>query len=147
MAAKQPASPSESTQDSQTSFKSTHLTDLETQRSDLESKLSSLTAQRNSLAHAILTSTQTSTSASTTNSHNATDSVHITAQAIEQDQTNQREIDSALRTARAIMKEHIALIQRYNEIKDIGQGLLGLIAEQRGCRIVDVMEELGVEDD
>lgn len=31
-----------------------------------------------------------------------------------------------------------------NEIRDIGQGLLGLVAERRGTRVVDVMGEFGV---
>lgn len=45
-----------------------------------------------------------------------------------------------------MIKEHIQLLHRYNEIKDIGQGLMGLIAEKRGCRIKDVMEEFGVDE-
>ena len=28
----------------------------------------------------------------------------------------------------------------YNELKDMGQGLMGLIADQRGARIVEVPE-------
>lgn len=52
----------------------------------------------------------------------------------------------ALKSANAVIKEHIQLLHRYNEIKDIGQGLMGLIAEKRGCRIKDVMEEFGVDE-
>jgi len=33
----------------------------------------------------------------------------------------------------------------YNGIRDIGQGLLGLISDQRGVRLVDVMEEFGAD--
>lgn len=33
-----------------------------------------------------------------------------------------------------------------NEIRDIGQGLLGLVAERRGVRMVDVMGDFGVEE-
>lgn len=51
---------------------------------------------------------------------------------------------SALKSSNAVIKEHIALLHRYNEIKDIGQGLMGLIADQRDCRVVNVMEEFGV---
>ncbi|EAS30494.3 DNA repair protein Swi5/Sae3 [Coccidioides immitis RS] len=43
-----------------------------------------------------------------------------------------------------IVKRHIRLLHEYNEIKDIGQGLLGLIAEGRGVRCVDVQREYGI---
>lgn len=52
----------------------------------------------------------------------------------------------ALKASNTVIKEHIQLLHRYNEIKDIGQGLMGLIAEKRGCRIKDVMEEFGVDE-
>ncbi|KAK4570027.1 hypothetical protein LTR86_002997 [Recurvomyces mirabilis] len=47
----------------------------------------------------------------------------------------------ALTGANSIIKEHIALLHKYNEMKDIGQGLMGLIAEQRGVRVSEVMED------
>ncbi|KAK1822182.1 hypothetical protein LTR12_003321 [Friedmanniomyces endolithicus] len=40
----------------------------------------------------------------------------------------------ALSSANAVIKEHIGLLHRYNEIKDIGQGLMGLLADQRAVR-------------
>ena len=43
-----------------------------------------------------------------------------------------------------IVQEHIRLLHQYNEIKDVGQGLMGLIADARGVRLGDVMEEFGV---
>ncbi|KAL8796048.1 MAG: hypothetical protein Q9195_001624 [Heterodermia aff. obscurata] len=46
--------------------------------------------------------------------------------------------------AQATVSKHIKLLHQYNEIRDIGQGLMGLIADQRGVRIVDVYEEFGV---
>ncbi|KAL1957648.1 hypothetical protein VTO42DRAFT_5625 [Malbranchea cinnamomea] len=46
--------------------------------------------------------------------------------------------------ADAIVKRHIRLLHQYNEIKDIGQGLMGLIAEARGVRHVDVQAEFGM---
>lgn len=52
--------------------------------------------------------------------------------------------DDLIVLAHNIVKRHIMSLGRYNEIRDIGQGLLGMIAEQRGVRIVDVMEEFGV---
>lgn len=51
---------------------------------------------------------------------------------------------SALMTANAAIKDHIALLHKYNEIKDIGQGLMGLIADQRGVRVAKVMDEFGM---
>jgi hypothetical protein len=46
--------------------------------------------------------------------------------------------------AEAIVKRHIGLLHAYNEIKDVGQGLMGLIADSRGVRVREVMEEMGV---
>ncbi|KAF2630308.1 hypothetical protein BU25DRAFT_255947 [Macroventuria anomochaeta] len=47
--------------------------------------------------------------------------------------------------ANNIVKEHIKLLHDYNELKDVGQGLMGLIADQRGVRIVEVQDELGID--
>ncbi|KAF2999352.1 hypothetical protein E8E13_005834 [Curvularia kusanoi] len=47
--------------------------------------------------------------------------------------------------ANKIVKEHIKLLHEYNELKDVGQGLMGLIADQRGSRIVEVQEEFGID--
>ncbi|KAL4883264.1 DNA repair protein [Aspergillus karnatakaensis] len=43
------------------------------------------------------------------------------------------------------VKRHIRLLHEYNEIKDVGQGLMGLIADARGVRVVDVHKEFGVD--
>ncbi|KAL4909475.1 hypothetical protein BDW74DRAFT_146653 [Aspergillus multicolor] len=42
------------------------------------------------------------------------------------------------------VKRHIRLLHEYNEIKDVGQGLMGLIADARGVRQIDVQKEFGV---
>ncbi|KAF2128453.1 Swi5-domain-containing protein [Dothidotthia symphoricarpi CBS 119687] len=47
--------------------------------------------------------------------------------------------------ANKIVKEHIKLLHEYNELKDVGQGLMGLIADQRGVRIVEIQDEFGVD--
>jgi hypothetical protein len=47
--------------------------------------------------------------------------------------------------ANKIVKDHIKLLHEYNELKDVGQGLMGLIADQRGVRIVEVQEEFGID--
>ncbi|CAK3937135.1 Hypothetical predicted protein [Lecanosticta acicola] len=50
----------------------------------------------------------------------------------------------AMKTANATIKEHIGLLHRYNEIKDIGLGTMGLVAEKRGVRQGVIMEEFGM---
>jgi Swi5 len=42
------------------------------------------------------------------------------------------------------VKSHINLLHTYNEIRDIGQGLMGMVADNRGVRVRDVYEEFGV---
>jgi len=54
------------------------------------------------------------------------------------------EID-IMKASNKIVKDHIKLLHEYNELKDVGQGLMGLIADQRGVRIVEVQEEFGVD--
>jgi hypothetical protein len=48
--------------------------------------------------------------------------------------------------AKTIVNDHIAKLNRYNEIKDIALGLLNLIAEREGRRLADVMEERGLSE-
>lgn len=48
--------------------------------------------------------------------------------------------------AQATVSHHIKLLHKYNEIRDIGQGLMGIIADQRGVRIVELYEEFGVAE-
>ncbi|KAK9390267.1 Swi5-domain-containing protein [Lipomyces mesembrius] len=42
------------------------------------------------------------------------------------------------------IKRHIKLLKEYNEIRDVGLGLIGMIADTRGVRVADVMPEYGV---
>jgi len=49
-----------------------------------------------------------------------------------------------LAEAKAIITRHIKLLHHYNEIRDVGQGLMGLIAESRGVRIKEVQDDFGV---
>ncbi|KAM0704644.1 hypothetical protein Q7P35_007430 [Cladosporium inversicolor] len=58
--------------------------------------------------------------------------------------TDDELLASALKSSAVVIKGHIALLHKYNEIKDIGQGLMGLIADKRDCRVLGVMEEFGV---
>lgn len=48
--------------------------------------------------------------------------------------------------ARAAIKEHIALLHRYNGIRDVAQGLMGMIADQRGVRMRDVQSDFGLSE-
>lgn len=47
--------------------------------------------------------------------------------------------------ANKIVRDHIKLLHEYNELKDVGQGLMGLIADQRGVRIIEVQDEFGID--
>jgi len=42
------------------------------------------------------------------------------------------------------VKNHIKLLHDYNDIRDVGQGLIGMIADGRGVRIGDLYDEFGV---
>ncbi|KAJ5216551.1 uncharacterized protein N7498_002958 [Penicillium cinerascens] len=44
------------------------------------------------------------------------------------------------------VNRHIRLLHEYNEIKDTAQGLMGLIADARGMRQVEVEREFGVKE-
>lgn len=48
------------------------------------------------------------------------------------------------------MKRHIKLLHEYNEIRDVGQGLIGMIADNRAMRIVELYDSgefgVGVKD-
>lgn len=44
------------------------------------------------------------------------------------------------------VQRYITLLHEYNEIKDIGQGLTGLIADARGVRHIEVQRDYGVGD-
>jgi hypothetical protein len=56
----------------------------------------------------------------------------------------QHDRDALMKEANAIIKQHINLLHEYNEIKDVAQGLIGMIAEKRGVRVVDCQGEFGV---
>lgn len=46
--------------------------------------------------------------------------------------------------AQATVKAHIKLLHDYNEIRDIGQGLMGIIADNKGVRVRDVYRDFDV---
>ncbi|KAF8428633.1 Swi5-domain-containing protein [Tirmania nivea] len=47
----------------------------------------------------------------------------------------------------ATVKRHIKTLHEFNEIRDVAQGLLGLIADSRGVRVQDVYPEFGLDSD
>lgn len=46
--------------------------------------------------------------------------------------------------AASTVQKHIALLHTYNEMRDIGTGLMGIIADNRGVRVRDVYRDFGV---
>lgn len=44
-----------------------------------------------------------------------------------------------------LLQEHIKRLKRYNELKDTSLGLLGLISQDKGCKIKEVVEEMGFD--
>ena len=59
-----------------------------------------------------------------------------------------QEVGSKLRhkPASATVDTHIKLLHEYNEIRDLGQALMGIVAANRGVRVKDIYEELGVNE-
>ncbi|KZZ94126.1 DNA repair protein Swi5/Sae3 [Ascosphaera apis ARSEF 7405] len=70
----------------------------------------------------------------------------VEAQMVEARQELSTLSEEAAKDPTAIVNRHIRLLHEYNEIKDVGQGLLGLIAESRGVRYVDVQKEFEVAE-
>ncbi|TKA72989.1 hypothetical protein B0A49_03066 [Cryomyces minteri] len=110
---------------------------LQTRLTTLRTTHSTLIAQRDALISSIPTTPTANPSAATTTITTTNNMAETTAEAT----------TAALHTAAALVKRHIKLLHDYNEIKDIGMGLLGLIADQRGVRIREVQEEFGLEGD
>lgn len=46
-----------------------------------------------------------------------------------------------------MLDRHIKLLGQYNELKDAGMMMIGLIAEREGRVVKEVMEERGVTED
>lgn len=43
------------------------------------------------------------------------------------------------------IREHIRLLHEYNEIKDVAQTLIGMVAEDRGVCQIEVYKDFGVD--
>ncbi|KAF2158206.1 hypothetical protein K461DRAFT_274448 [Myriangium duriaei CBS 260.36] len=108
-------------------------------------RLVQLTAERDALVRQIL-ARPLQDSVPPPSANSAADiSVSITA--TREDSVSLAQVEAALDSARRARAERIRLLSKYNEVKDVAQGLIGLVAEMRACRVVDVMRDLDVEDD
>jgi hypothetical protein len=45
-----------------------------------------------------------------------------------------------------MLDTHIALLKRYNDVKDTGMRVVGILAEREGRRVGDVLERFGGGD-
>lgn len=68
----------------------------------------------------------------------------VTGKDVAVDQYNEDQTDALMTEARAQITQHINLLTRYNEVRDIGLGLMGMLAEERGVRLQEVQEEFGM---
>jgi hypothetical protein len=119
-----PTAPSKSNMSSKASSSSGRDIQLDVLRAALESTVAELLSQRTSLVN----------------------SISPTSESQEPEDTETR-ARLAVDAANAKIKSQIRHLQQYNDIKDIGTQLMGLIAEKRGCRIGEVQEEFGINPD
>lgn len=65
---------------------------------------------------------------------------------IQETEESCRKVEAQLKNkdSQATVKAHIKLLHDYNEIRDVGQGLMGLIADNRGVRVRDVYRDFDV---
>lgn len=106
------------------SGRDTQLEALRTRQAALESTVAELLSQRTSLI-------------------NSCSPTHTTQESEDTETRAKLAVDAA----NAKIKSQIKQLQQYNDIKDIGTQLMGLIAEKRGCRIGEVQEEFGINPD
>ncbi|KAI3547070.1 hypothetical protein CTAM01_14909 [Colletotrichum tamarilloi] len=54
--------------------------------------------------------------------------------------------DKEFEEASAVVAKHVKLLREYNQIKDVGQQLMGMVAEKRGVTVGSLYEtrEFGV---
>lgn len=56
--------------------------------------------------------------------------------------------ETVMKDAKEVIKRHIQRLHRYNEVKDVAQGLMGMVAEARDVRVGELYEhgEFGVDE-
>ncbi|KAK6008437.1 hypothetical protein QM012_000340 [Aureobasidium pullulans] len=121
-----PTAPTQHNMSSKTSSsgRDSQLDALRARQAALDSTVAELLSQRTSLV----------------NSLSSTSAIH------ESGDTNTR-AKLAVDAANIRIQDQIRQLQQYNDIKDIGTQLMGIIAEKRGCRIGEVQEEFGINPD
>lgn len=122
----------------------TYLLSLQTRQNELQSTLSALISQRNSLVVSSMAAVNLEDDQSIA-SMGEKDEIMI-EKTDNLATPTETQVSEALVSANATIKKHITLLNRYNEIKDVGQGLIGMIAEQRGVRVVEVNPEFGIDE-
>ena len=60
--------------------------------------------------------------------------------------SEEQRTQQALTSANVVINDHIKNLHRYNEIKDIGQGLMGLVADKKGVRVAEVMADYDMNE-
>ena len=106
--------------------------------------ITDMTAQRAALLNSFASIPSISSLLQTQNQPTASTLTHTDSGASTSAISSSPPDTAVLGVARNIIAQHIKLLHTYNEIKDIGQGLMGLIADARGVRIVEVQEEFGI---
>jgi len=120
------------------------------QQTRLLSQIAEMEAERDALIRSLLplmpTKIQDTAHAKVNSETNSTDTSKCTSEVSEDEhQLSRTTIDAVLNQSNKTVKQHIELLHAYNGIRDIGHGLMGMIAEQRGVRVKDIMDEFGVD--
>ena len=128
-------------------------TKLLTKITELEATVVDLDAQREKLITAFISLPSTKDilpTPSTKQDADAAVAVAVNerqqADAVDTDTSSPATDDAALTAAKAAIARHISLLHSYNAIRDIGQGLFGLIADGRGVRVRDIHAEFGMNE-
>jgi len=119
------------------------------QQARLLAQIAEIAVERDALIRALLplmpTEIQESARASIDSEKNSATTSESTTPPKDEHQLSQVTIDAVLDQSSKTVKQHIELLHAYNGIRDVGHGLMGMIAEQRGVRVKDIMDEFGVE--
>lgn len=124
--------------------------DAATQQAHLLSQIAEIEAERNALIRSLLplmpNEIKEAAQASDKVELNIANTPEGTTNTLEgPDQLSQTTIDAVLEHSNKTVKQHIELLHAYNGIRDVGHGLMGMIAEQRGVRVKVIMDEFGVD--
>lgn len=135
-----PSTPSLSPPKHSTDKTKARINALRSRQASLQATLATLTIERDTLVEKTLHSASQTLTPSTTDQALCPGQEEIDVNSVVAIRTEQ-----ALAISTAKMKLHVKQLQQYNDLKDIGQQLIGLIAEKKGVRIVEVQREFGVD--